>query len=139
MGLGREINYSRRVRWSDCDVAGIWRFTAALTYTEEAEAELLREAGVLPELYRYLVRVYVDAQFRRPAVFDDFVTVRLRLLRLGRSSLHYEYGILCEDETAAFGRFSAVYVQDSGKAQPLPEQARQRLEAWFGGRSINVE
>ena len=69
--------HKRRVAWADVDPSGAWHFTAALTYVEEAEIELLRRAGVLDIINSHLPRIYIRADFKRPAYFDDVVIVHL--------------------------------------------------------------
>lgn len=68
--MARAHAYERRVTWSDCDAAGMWRFASALTFVEEAEVSLLREAGVLAVLYGRLPRAHVEARFHTAAAFD---------------------------------------------------------------------
>jgi acyl-CoA thioesterase FadM len=64
--MNRAIAYKRRLSWADCDPTGLWRFTSALSFAEEAEVSLLREAGVLESLYGRLPRVQVDYTTWRP-------------------------------------------------------------------------
>jgi acyl-CoA thioester hydrolase len=125
------LGYPRRIAWSECDPAGWWRFTSALSYVEEAETELLRTVGVLDSLYRWLPRIYVDARFTAPARFDDEVLVRLRLARIGTSSLHYEFEIRNGTVVAATGRLGTAFVDPSGASRPLPAEARMALAAWM--------
>jgi acyl-CoA thioester hydrolase len=128
--MTRVHSYQRRVTWADCDAAGLWRFTSALTFVEEAEVSLLREAEVLAVLYGRLPRAYVEARFAAAAAFDDLVTVHLSVARLGKTSLHYEFQIRREEELAA-GKLGVVYVDGSGKPEPVPEQTRALLKKWL--------
>jgi acyl-CoA thioester hydrolase len=122
------ITYRRRVPWADTDPSRAWMFTAVLRYVEEAEVELLRKAGVLDQLYQHLPRVYAQASYRRPAYFDDEVEVSLAVARIGASSLHYDFCVRRDGETAAEGRLGVVYVVDGVKA-PIPPSVRQALDA----------
>ena len=131
--MARAHAYERRVTWSDCDAAGIWRFTSALTFVEEAEVSLLREAGVLAVLYGRLPRVYVEARFPAAAAFDDLVTVRLSLARVGKTSLHYEFQISLDEEHAAIGKLGAVFIDEAGNPEPIGGQTRNLLERWMQG------
>lgn len=75
--------YTRRVAFSDTDMAGIAHFTAILRWVEEAEAAWWRARG--ESLATRLAdgsaegwpKVSVAADFRAPARFDEVVEVGL--------------------------------------------------------------
>lgn len=129
--MNRAIAYERRVTWADCDPTGLWRFTSVLSFVEEAEVSLLREAGVLDSLYGRLPRAYVEARFHATASFDDRVTVLLSVARMGRTSLHYQFEVRLRGELAAIGKLRAVLVDEQGRPQLIPAAVRQRLELWM--------
>ena len=130
--MSRTFAYQRRVAWADCDPAGVWRFTSVLSFVEEAEVSLLRDAGVLSALYGRLPRAYVEASFHATASFDEQVTVLLSPMQVGRSSLHYQFEIrLREDLLGAAGILRVVLVDKQGKPQAIPATVRQRLELWM--------
>lgn len=131
--MARSHSYDRRVTWADCDATGLWRFTSALTFVEEAEVSLLREAGVLAMTYGRLPRAYVEARFSAAATFDDLVTVHLSLARIGKTSLHYEFDISVEYEHATRGKLGVVFVGEHGRPVPIAEQTRNLLERWMHG------
>jgi acyl-CoA thioester hydrolase len=119
--------HKRRVTWADVDPSGAWHFTAALTYVEEAEIELLRGAGVLDIINSHLPRIYVRADFKRPAYFDDEVTVQLAVGRLGVSSVHYQFALTANDAPLAVGSMGAAFTNGLGVPQPLPDAVRAAL------------
>ena len=132
-GLGRAVNYDRRVRWAECDASSVWRFTAVLSFVEEAEVELLREVGILDDLYGRIPRTYVEAQYKRPARFDDLVTVHLALTRIGDTSLHYDFAVFESGELAVRGRLGTAFVDADGASERLPSGSRLLLESWLAG------
>lgn len=122
------FTYVRRVAWVDTDPSGAYQFTAALKYAAEAEIALLREVGVLDELYPHLPRVAVRADFRRACVFDETVSVKIRVARCGTTSLSYEFRLEQTDGTlCAEGELVAAFVDASGRPTALPEIARTAL------------
>jgi acyl-CoA thioester hydrolase len=123
------ISYTRRVAWGDVDSSRAWRFVSALDYVEEAETQLMREAGVLHDATHRLPRIYVEAQFKRPAHFDDVVVVQLKLVRVGNSSIHYEFVIVRKDEVLVEGRLGVAFVGASGRSERLPDTIRSRFLA----------
>jgi acyl-CoA thioesterase FadM len=124
------FGYERRVTWADCDPAGMWQFTCALEFVEEAEVSLLREAGALTNLYGRLPRAYVEARFHKAASFDDQVSVRLTLVRIGDTSLHYQFDIWLRGDLAVSGKLGVVFVDEQGNPRPLPPAERRLLESW---------
>jgi acyl-CoA thioester hydrolase len=129
--MARSHTYERRVTWADCDAAGMWRFTSALIFVEEAEVSLLREAGVLDVLYGRLPRAYVEARFTAAVAFDDLVTVHLSIARIGKTSLHYEFDIRLSHAHAASGKLGVVYIDEQGKPEALAGRPRDLLERWM--------
>lgn len=134
------LRYRRRIHWSDTDASNAWSFTATLRYVEEAEVVLLRTAGVLEHLYGQLPRIYVEARYRRPCWFDEEVEVLLHLVKLGTSSLHYEWTIRQNPqnrqrgEVAAEGRMGAAFASN-GAVTPLPDHVRASLERFLSESS----
>lgn len=124
--------YRRRVPWGDVDAAGIWRFVAALSYVEEAETQLMRELGILGTVGIRMPRVHVEADFRRPAYYDDEVEVTLTVSRVGRRSVHYEFVITRDGELAVEGHLRTVFVASSGQDEPLPPRVRAILTGPVG-------
>ena len=119
--------HKRRVAWADVDPSGAWHFTAALTYVEEAEIELLRRAGVLDIINSHLPRIYIRADFKRPAYFDDVVIVHLAVSRLGLSSVHYQFALTANGTPLAVGSMGGAYTNGLGVSQPLPDAVRAAL------------
>ena len=63
-----------RVAWVDTDTGGRIHFTAAFRWAEVTETSLWRELGLLGELGDSdggWPRRHVEAEFRRPLVFEE--------------------------------------------------------------------
>lgn len=124
----------RLVGWTDVDPSENYQFSAALRYVEEAGIAMLRELGVFDELYPHLPRTLVRADFRRPAHFGDEVTVLLRVGRIGRSSVEYDFELrhgapLCAEGTLGSANVGAANVG----AAPLPDGVVARLSRHAAG------
>lgn len=117
----------RRVAWVDTDAGGRIHFTAAFRYAEAAETELMREAGMLGGEWANYPRRHVQAEYRRVLVFDDEVEVRLRVDRLGTTSITYAWEITRDGELCIDGRHTVVHVDGEGHATPLPDNVRLAL------------
>lgn len=87
--------YENRVRFAETDLQGIVFYGTFFTYQDEALNEYfrrldflydrMREAGFTTHI------VHADMDYRAPARFDDVIDNRIRVDRIGRSSLSFEY------------------------------------------------
>jgi acyl-CoA thioester hydrolase len=81
-----------RVYWEDTDAGGVVYYANYLRFLERARSEWLRHLGIeQTELARrdnvvFVVR-QVNADYLRPARFDDLLAVHCRVEELGRASL----------------------------------------------------
>jgi YbgC/YbaW family acyl-CoA thioester hydrolase len=138
--LSEPFVYRHRVRWVDTDASGIIHFTAVFRFTEAAEVEWLRHAGVplgrlMAERGLSVPRVHVAADFRRPLRFDDALAIAVRPGRLGRSSLALGFEIRREEDDpvapAAVTVDIVLVCTDAGigGAVPWPEEVRSAFVA----------
>jgi acyl-CoA thioester hydrolase len=116
----------RRVAWVDTDAGGRIHFTAAFRYAEAAETGLMREAGLLEGWDDY-PRRHVEAEFRKVLRFEDELEVRLRVDRLGTTSITYGWEIAKDGEVSIEGRHTVVHVDDTGRPERLPDRVRAAL------------
>lgn len=128
------FEYRRRVAWTEVDPSGNYQFSAALRYAEEAEIALLRTLGLLERLYPHLPRTFVRADFREPAHFDDELTVAIRVGRVGRSSVEFDFEVRRGAALCAAGTLGSANIGPDGHAAPLEadiaaELARQAARA----------
>ena len=86
---------TRRVAFSETDMAGVMHFSNFLRWQEDAEHAFFRSLGLSIECElggRRISwpRVSVGCQFAGPARFADEVEIHLRLARIGRKSVNFE-------------------------------------------------
>ena len=115
-----------RVAWVDTDAGGRIHFTAAFRWAEAAETALMRRLGVLDRWGNY-PRRHVEADYTKVLVFEDEVEVRLRVERVGNTSITYAWDISSGGEIHVSGRHTVVHVDDNGTPAPLPEPLRTAL------------
>ena len=98
-----------------------------LAYFEVGRVEWLRAASLsYKELEREgygIIVVEAHVRYRRPAYFDDELTLRTELTELGGASLRFEYAILRGGEVLAAGytRHACVALA-TGRPSRMPEQ-----------------
>ncbi|MDA0578606.1 MAG: thioesterase family protein [Verrucomicrobia bacterium] len=134
----------RRVEFADTDMAGIVHFTAYFRYLEAAEHALLRSLGL--SLFDAggaarldWPRVSASFDYRAPLRFDDEFDVRLRMQRLGQSSVTYRGEIVREGVVVAVGRATVVCcrVGKGGTLRAVRIPARVRaLLAGTGAKAV---
>jgi acyl-CoA thioester hydrolase len=92
------IRVRDRVRWSDIDMMGVMYFGRYVRFAEMAEAEFFRAIGYsYDELHAqyaiWLARIHLDIDFRSPARLDDEVECRAQLIKVGASSMHFNFPV----------------------------------------------
>jgi YbgC/YbaW family acyl-CoA thioester hydrolase len=116
-----------RVAWVDTDAGGRIHFTAVFRWAEATETSLYRRLGLLQRERSDFPRRHVEAEFRKALVFEDEVDVRLRVTRLGRTSITYGWEIAKDGEIAVEGRHTVVHVGRDGHPSPLSDEIRALL------------
>ncbi|CCH31349.1 thioesterase family protein [Actinosynnema sp. NPDC047251] len=125
--LRPEVTIERRVEWHDTDAAGHQHHSAILRWVEHAEAELLRGLG-LARLFGRSPRVRHEVNYRSRLWFGETVRARLAVVRVGRTSLHYEFTVHGESGMAADGTLVIAHVEpDAPGATPWPDDVRSAL------------
>lgn len=131
-----EFNWPIRVYYEDTDAGGVVYYANYLKFMERARTEWLRTLGFeqdrLRDEFGVLFAVSrVEVNYRRPARFNESLSVGVNILRLGRASLelaqvvHRSEGELLCDGTVRIACIAA----DSFTARPIPESVRQGIEA----------
>lgn len=126
-----------RVRWGDCDPAGIAFYPRFFEWMDVCSDELHRLLGIkrtgAGDL-RGLPLVEVQAEFLSPAFVEDELEIRAWVTAVGRTSLslRYEFVRLADGVTLARTRERRVHVERAGgKMRPaaLTDAMRQALDA----------
>jgi acyl-CoA thioester hydrolase len=115
-----------KVAWVDTDAGGRIHFTAVFRWVEAAETALMRRLGLLEEWDDY-PRRHVEADYLEVLVFEDDVELRLRVERVGSTSITYAWDIAKGDEVAVQGTHTVVHVDEEGRASELPAAVRAAL------------
>jgi YbgC/YbaW family acyl-CoA thioester hydrolase len=127
---------TRRVEFADTDMAGIVHFANFFRYMEAAEVEFLRSRGITVTMdwegQRIgLPRVSAACDFLRPAFFEDVLDITVRLRKVGRKSVSYEFEFSKDGKAVARGHVSAVCCRIRGdhrlEAIEIPPSFRERL------------
>jgi acyl-CoA thioester hydrolase len=110
----------------DTDAGGRIHFTAVFRWVEAAETARMRRLGLM-EGWANFPRRHVEADYLRVLVFEDEVEVRLRVERVGSTSITYGWDLVKDSEPYVSGSHTVVHVDDEGRASELPEALRTVL------------
>jgi acyl-CoA thioester hydrolase len=91
-----EIRVTRRVEFSETDMAGIMHFSNFFRFMETAEHAFLRSIGFSVVLTRVdsllcLPRVHASCDYKAPLRFEDEVEIHLLVARKSRRTLGYHF------------------------------------------------
>ncbi len=121
-----------RIYYEDTDLAGIVYYANYLKFIERGRSEAVRTMGIdqaaLKRAHGLVFAVRrVVADYHRPAVFDDLVTVTTRLTGVGASRLDLAQTVR-RDGTLLFSADVTLATLDAdGRARRMPAEIRQRL------------
>ena len=114
-----------RVRYAETDRMGLLHHANYLVYFEQARTELLRDQGKtykdLEDQGFLLVLTKVEVKYRRPAFYDDLLTIRTTIQRTTPVRIEHRYEVLRGGELLAEGASTLACVDREGKLQALPE------------------
>lgn len=121
-----------RVYYEDTDLAGVVYYANYLKFIERGRTEALRGLGVdqtrlKAEQGLVFVVTRLEIAYRRPAAFDDLLTVETRLARLGGASATMDQRVARGETTLAEARVTLALVDASGRAARLPPALRAAL------------
>ena len=136
-----EFKHTRRVEFSDTDMAGIMHFSNFFRFMESAETAFMRSLGLSVVLSNCgldvcLPRVHAECDYQLPLTFEDEVQIHLLVEKKAARTITYQFRFKKLNGTApvevARGRLVAVCAarQADGtiKAVPLPEAFADKLQ-----------
>jgi acyl-CoA thioester hydrolase len=116
---------SIRVRYAETDRMGLLHHANYLVYFEQGRTELLRPLGrsylEMEEAGFYLVLHKIEVKYRKPARYDDLLTLQTTVSRLTPVRIEHEYQMSRSAELLATGSSTLACVDREGRLQPLPD------------------
>ncbi len=127
---------TRRVRFADCDAAGIVFFPRYFEMLNGVVEDWF--AGPLGASFRELhverhvsvPTAAIEAKFMLPSRLEDDLTFSLTVTRLGGASCTLRHRIAAGDQLRFEATQTIVYVGHSLKPEPWPEALRARIAAY---------
>jgi acyl-CoA thioester hydrolase len=128
---------TRRVEFSDTDMAGIAHFSCFFRYMEEAEHAFLRSLGLSVIMHDEegpygWPRVGASCDYQGPAKFEDVLDITVRVAHKGTKSLAYHFEITHQGRAVATGRLTAVLCRlkhgERPRSIPIPDWLGEKFE-----------
>jgi acyl-CoA thioester hydrolase len=120
-----------RVRYAEVDRLGQVHSSRYAVYLEMGRTEMLRASGMT---YRdleaegvYLVVTKLRLSFRRPARYDDLLTMETRVSRATVARIDHAYRLVRGEELLAEGETTLACVSRDGQVQRMPESLLRLL------------
>jgi acyl-CoA thioester hydrolase len=115
-----------RVRYAETDRMGLLHHANYLVYFEQARTDLLRRCGgnykELEDRGFFLVVSRIEVLYRRPAHYDDELTIRTTVTRTTPVRLEHKYEVFRPGgELVAEGTSTLACVDREGKLQAMPD------------------
>ena len=130
-----EFTITRKVEFSETDMAGIVHFSVFYRYMEYAEHAFFRSLGrsiADPNLGVGWPRVHCKCDFKKPLKFEDEVEIHLLVSAKTTKSISYQFRLLKADSEVARGTITVLCVRrnegDGMKATSIPSEIADLIE-----------
>jgi acyl-CoA thioester hydrolase len=123
-----------RVRYAETDQMGVVYYGNYFTWFEVGRVELCRQLGfeykrLEAEDDSYIVVAEASCRYKRPARFDDLLTIRTRVVEAQRRTVRFAYEIFNDaGELIATGETLHVICDHTGRPKSLPEKYRKYFD-----------
>jgi YbgC/YbaW family acyl-CoA thioester hydrolase len=124
------------VQFAETDLAGLVHFSNFFRMMEEVEHAWFRSLGLSVVMHHDGLeigwpRVNVACEFSGSARFEDELTLKFRITRLGGKSMTYQVDFLLKDKRIATGKVTTVccVLEKSGmRSISIPPEIRAKIE-----------
>lgn len=129
---GKMHQFDLRVYYEDTDLAGIVYYANYLKFIERGRSEWVRALGVDQVALKaaqglvFAVR-RVEADYLRPAKFDDVLTVTTECLAIAGARTVLRQQVLREAEPLFVALVTLVCLTDTGQPARIPADIRAKL------------
>jgi acyl-CoA thioester hydrolase len=130
--VSRPFRHRIRVRYGECDPQGVVYFARYPFFFDVASTELWRDRiGPYDDTVQAgsdMVVAEMNVRYRAPARFDDDIDVVIDAIRVGETSLTFDWRIVRGDDLLVEGMVRQVCIDPATKRKkPLPDDVRAAL------------
>ncbi len=121
-----------RVRYAETDRMGLLHHANYFVYFESGRTELLRSRGFsyrdVEDAGHFLVIVDLGCKYRKPAYYDDLLTLRTIVERVTHVKIVHRYEVFRDGQLLAEGHSTLACVDRDGRPQALPPSLAGTVE-----------
>jgi len=126
-----------RVGFSDTDAQGVVYYGRYMPYFDLARVEYHRHLDMLrtePQDWQFVMRA-MTVEYHAPARFDDPIEVDVRVQRIGRSSVTYEFAAYLAGQELAVTATQTLVLVDLAQRRPcpVPDWWREKIREFESG------
>jgi acyl-CoA thioester hydrolase len=120
-----------RIRYSDTDHFGVVYYARYLDWFEAGRTEILRDNEItyaeLEEKGIFAPVVEVKVNYKAPARYDNIVVLETKIVKIGNTSIKFEYKVLrkTDKKVLAEGYTVNVFINKDMKPVPVPEEIKK--------------
>jgi len=136
---------TRLVEFHDTDMAGIMHFAAFYRYMASVEHEFFRslgmslcirdEKGTRDDTSLTFPRVSASCDFKSPARCEEILDIGVRLVKLGKKSLTFQFDFTHEGREVASGQMTSVCChvnpREPLRSVPIPAEMAEKLRPYL--------
>ena len=127
-----EYDYHTRVYYRDVDQMGIVYYTRYLEYFEAARTELLRSIGLdvltVEKMGYFLPVISCQSDYKKPAKFDDELSIITKIYELPRSSMKIDYEVYNSEKNLLVTGYTVhSFINSNGNAVRPPKVFIEKL------------
>lgn len=121
-----------RVRYAETDRMGLLHHANYVVYFEAARTEMLRKSGWsyrdIEDSGHFLVIVELGCKYKRPAYYDDLLTIKTIVEKVTHVKLVHRYEVRREGVLIAEGHSTLACVDKEGRPQTLPPALQKKSD-----------
>lgn len=114
-----------RVRYSETDAMQLLHHSNYLSYFEMGRTELFRAQGgsyrKMEELGLFFVVAKINVRFKKPARYDDVLTLTTSIRRQTPAKLEHDYELKRGEQLLTAAESVIACVNEEGQVQRIPE------------------
>ena len=130
--MSESLEVSIRVRYAETDRMGLLHHANYFVYFEMGRTELLRARGLsyrdMEDAGHLLVIVDIGCRFKRPARYDDLLTLKTIVEKVTYVKIVHRYEVWRDGVMLAEGHSTLACVDRDGRPQALPPSIAARTD-----------
>ena len=131
--MAKKFSFTLKIYYEDTDAGGVVYYANYLKFLERARSEAIYSLGytnssILERFGVLLIVKSCNIEYKKPARFEDVLTINSRLILISKVSFTMEQIIKRDNETISDAEVVLVTVNNQGKPVKIPEVLLKSFE-----------